>query len=190
MAITSAASRFLFTAREFDPETHLYHYRARAYDQDLGRFTQFDPIDFDGDDVNLSRYVSNNSLNWIDAMGLGPGKPHRGPLHDPGSLFGGGGGRGGGAGAKPPPSIKNPPKPSPKFKPPTNPPSQPPDPSKLPPGIKCYVGKPTEQYPDGYWKLTDPSNQRLDPRTMKPGPHPDTHVPLPKGYKGPFGSLN
>ncbi len=28
--------------------------------------------------------------------------------------------------------------------------------------------------------------QRLDPRTMKPGPHQDTHVPMPSGYNGPF----
>ena len=84
---------------------------------------------------------------------------------------------------------KAPPKPSPKFKPPTNPPANPPDPSTLPPGIRCYRGKPTEQYPDGYWKLEKFDGQgwqRLNPQTMKPGPHQDTHVPMPPGYKGPF----
>jgi len=79
---------------------------------------------------------------------------------------------------------KRSPKPSPKFEPPTNPPQLPPE--ELPPGIKLFKGKPTDQYPDGYWKLQNQSGQRLDPRTMKPGPHPDTHVPFPPGYNGPF----
>jgi RHS repeat-associated protein len=33
-------NRFLFTGREQDAETGLYHYRARAYDPYLGRFLQ------------------------------------------------------------------------------------------------------------------------------------------------------
>src|SRR4030042_2967502 len=34
---------FLFTARRFDPETGLSHYRARAYNPYLGRLLQTDP---------------------------------------------------------------------------------------------------------------------------------------------------
>jgi RHS repeat-associated protein len=78
-------------------------------------------------------------------------------------------------------------KPSPKFKPPTNPPQLPP--SYIPEGTRIFRGRPTEQYPNGYWKIEKFDGQgwqRLDPRTMKPGPHPDTHVPFPSGYTGPF----
>jgi hypothetical protein len=85
------------------------------------------------------------------------------------------------------PAAKNPPKPSPKFQPPTNPPQLPPE--ELPSGIRLFRGKPTAQYPDGYWKIEKFDGQgwqRLDPRTMKPRPHPDTHVPLPKDYSGPY----
>ncbi|HLP80471.1 MAG TPA: RHS repeat-associated core domain-containing protein, partial [Nitrosomonas sp.] len=63
------AARFLFTAREFDAETGLYHYRARTYSPELGRFTEFDPIGFSGGDYNLARYVSNNTVNLTDPLG-------------------------------------------------------------------------------------------------------------------------
>ena len=79
------------------------------------------------------------------------------------------------------------PRPTPKFRPPTNPPQLPP--SKIPEGTKIFRGKPTQQYPHGYWKVEKFDGkgwQQLDPRTMKPGPRPDTHVPFPKGYSGPF----
>jgi len=81
---TTPKSRFLFTAREYDPETALYHYRARAYSPQIGRFLQTDPIDFGGGDVNLFRYVSNNPVNWVDPLGLQLGGPS--PYHqlDPG----------------------------------------------------------------------------------------------------------
>jgi RHS repeat-associated protein len=64
------SSRFLFTGREYDAETGLYHYRARAYSPYLGRFLQLDPIDFAGGDLNVYRYVGNNVSNWIDPLGL------------------------------------------------------------------------------------------------------------------------
>jgi len=67
---SSFASRLLFTGREYDPETALYHYRARAYSPTLGRFLQTDPIDFDAGDMNLFRYVSNSPLILTDPEGL------------------------------------------------------------------------------------------------------------------------
>jgi len=61
---------FMFTAREFDPESGLYYYRARYYDPRAGRFLTKDPIGFAGGDVNLYRYVINNPVNLIDPLGL------------------------------------------------------------------------------------------------------------------------
>ncbi len=46
--IVGALSPFLLTARENDLETGLYHFRARVYSPLLGRFLQFDLIDFAG----------------------------------------------------------------------------------------------------------------------------------------------
>ena len=63
-------SRFLFTGREWDAELGIYHYRARAYSPELGRFLQQDPIDFNSGDINLSRYVSNVITSRIDPLGL------------------------------------------------------------------------------------------------------------------------
>ncbi len=76
---------------------------------------------------------------------------------------------------------KGPPKPSARFETPTNPP-QPPL-SDFPAGWRVRTGAPTEQYPNGYWRLEKPMGnggwQGIDPSTMKPGTHPETHIPLP-----------
>lgn len=64
----SAVTSRLFTGREYDPETGLYHYRARAYSPVLGRFVQRDPIGT-ADQVNLYAYVANNPLKWTDPTG-------------------------------------------------------------------------------------------------------------------------
>lgn len=73
------------------------------------------------------------------------------------------------------------PKPSPKFKSPTNPPQFPP--KDIPPGWRIREMPPTEQYPNGYWKLEKPmkdgSWQPIDPSTMRPGGRPETHIPFP-----------
>ena len=61
---------FTYTAREFDPETGLYYYRARYYDAKTGRFITRDPIGFDGGDANLYVYAGNNPVNWVDPLGL------------------------------------------------------------------------------------------------------------------------
>jgi RHS repeat-associated protein len=68
--ISTPMQPFLFTGREYDPETTLYHYRTRAYSPELGRFLQPDSIGFRGGDLNLYRYVSNNPVNRSDAFGM------------------------------------------------------------------------------------------------------------------------
>ena len=67
---STALTPFLFTGREYDQETGLYHYRTRAYSPALGRFLQPDCISFDGRDVNIHRYVENNPLIWTDPVGF------------------------------------------------------------------------------------------------------------------------
>jgi RHS repeat-associated protein len=65
----SITNRFQYTAREFDTETGLYHYRARYYDPSSARFLSEDPIGFVGG-LNFYGYVNSNPINWIDPMGL------------------------------------------------------------------------------------------------------------------------
>ncbi len=75
------------------------------------------------------------------------------------------------------------PLPAPNFEPPTNAPQPPLDPADVPPGWRVRVMQPTDQYPDGYWRLEKPMTQGgwqgIDPSTMKPGGQPETHIPLP-----------
>jgi len=67
-------------SRQSAPQSPSY-YRARYYDPSAGRFLSEDPIQFAGG-VNLYRYVSNNSANFRDPLGLCPPKdPCQIPLH-------------------------------------------------------------------------------------------------------------
>lgn len=93
-------TRYLFTGREFDVETGLYYYRARYYDAGIGRFISEDPIGFVSGDFNLTRYVSNVPITFVDPFGNRRKQSQiRHPLE---SQSGGGGfgrgGRGGGFG--------------------------------------------------------------------------------------------
>jgi RHS repeat-associated protein len=56
-AVESLPQRFRYTGREWDGVTRLYHYRARAYDPETGRFLQEDPLWFNAGDLNVYRYV-------------------------------------------------------------------------------------------------------------------------------------
>jgi RHS repeat-associated protein len=65
------AQPFQFTARQRDPETGLYYYRARYFDPSLGRFISEDPIGLAGG-VNQFAYVGNDPMNQTDPFGLCP----------------------------------------------------------------------------------------------------------------------
>jgi RHS repeat-associated protein len=70
-------NRFMFTGRELIKEINLYDYRNRMYLISQGRFVQPDLIKFADWDLNLYKYVGNNSINKTDPLGLeaqGPGE--------------------------------------------------------------------------------------------------------------------
>ena len=62
-------STHLYTGREYDPETGLYHYRNRYYNPGLGAFLSRDPIGYKGDGPNLYRYVDNRPILFTDPSG-------------------------------------------------------------------------------------------------------------------------
>jgi len=63
---------FGFTGHYFHAPSGLVLAKYRAYDTDLGRWISRDPIG-ELDDINLYKYVSNQSINKIDILGLQTG---------------------------------------------------------------------------------------------------------------------
>ncbi len=61
---------FRYTGREFDSETGLYYYRARYYEQEIGRFASEDILQYGGEDANFYRYALNSPANRTDPSGL------------------------------------------------------------------------------------------------------------------------
>jgi RHS repeat-associated protein len=59
---------YLFTGREYDPETGLYFYRARTYDPATGRFLQRDPLGYVGG-LGLHAYTANSPTSHSDPDG-------------------------------------------------------------------------------------------------------------------------
>jgi len=59
---------YQFTGRQYDAESGLYHYRARAYFPDVGRFMQQDPAGM-VDGANVYAYVGNDPVNGVDPSG-------------------------------------------------------------------------------------------------------------------------
>jgi RHS repeat-associated protein len=82
---TPVELRYAYTGREWDGESGQYYYRARYYDAGVGRFISEDPIGFNAGDGNLTRYVFNSSVNFVDPSGkdvwIETGDPSQVPLH-------------------------------------------------------------------------------------------------------------
>src|SRR5437870_2546683 len=74
---------FQYTGREFDSETGLHFYRARYYDQTMGRFLSEDPLEFAGDGPNFYAYTLNNPVNYVDPMGTSSQGPPPPPTPGP-----------------------------------------------------------------------------------------------------------
>jgi len=71
---SNVGNLYLYTGRNFDSETGMSYYRTRYFDPKLGRFISRDVIGCWSDMTNLGNgytYVGNNSLNHLDALGLG-----------------------------------------------------------------------------------------------------------------------
>ncbi|MDR1479899.1 MAG: RHS repeat-associated core domain-containing protein [Planctomycetaceae bacterium] len=59
-----------FTGQVLDAETGLMLYRNRYYHTGLGRFVSRDSMEYDAEDVNIYRYVSNKAINYNDPFGF------------------------------------------------------------------------------------------------------------------------
>lgn len=196
----SSGNGLQFTGRENDG-TGLQFSRARYYHTQLQRFVAEDPIEFDGGSVNLHAYVGNEPTGWRDPTGLAvipirPGDPcylspsgRKDPLRRllwylrctpvvvpdllPIPI----------PTAPLPPTVGRGPRSPRNFEPLTNAPQMPP--KSIPPGWRVREMPPTSDYPDGYWRLEKPMRdggwQGINPKTMKPGPPGETHVPYPPG---------
>jgi RHS repeat-associated protein len=68
----SYGGRIKHTGLQADNETGFYFAINRYYDSHTGRWISMDPLGFQAGDVNLYRYVENNSMNWTDPSGLVP----------------------------------------------------------------------------------------------------------------------
>jgi RHS repeat-associated protein len=62
-------SRYTYTGRECDKAIGLYHFRARMYDAESGRFCGRDPIGFKGGGKNFYALLSLNPLDGTDPTG-------------------------------------------------------------------------------------------------------------------------
>jgi RHS repeat-associated protein len=68
-SVSFVGNPYLFTGRQYDPETGLYYYRARYYKPSIGRFLQTDPVGYSAG-INWYAYCGNNPIILIDSYGL------------------------------------------------------------------------------------------------------------------------
>jgi RHS repeat-associated protein len=58
-------NRYTYTGREWDEELSLYHFRARMYDADAGRFCARDPLRFQSDGENwYFAFFGTSRMDW------------------------------------------------------------------------------------------------------------------------------
>ena len=88
LTASAIGNPWLYSGRQHDPETGLFHYRRRTYDPSNGRFLSKDPFGY-LDGYNLYAYVNNNPVNFVDPFGLESTKP--GSNRPPTALEAGGG---------------------------------------------------------------------------------------------------
>ena len=65
---SAVGNRYMYTGREWDGKLGLYHYRARMYSAENGRFVSRDPIGY-ADSLGLYQYVSSMPLDNTDPTG-------------------------------------------------------------------------------------------------------------------------
>jgi RHS repeat-associated protein len=77
---------YIFTGRQYDPETQIYYYNRRFYHPQLGRFISRDPANY-VDGLNLFQYANSNPLSMLDPTGL-EGWDSSGGAFNPGGCYG------------------------------------------------------------------------------------------------------
>jgi RHS repeat-associated protein len=73
---------YIFTGRQYDPESELYYYRARYYNPTLGRFMQRDPVGY-RTALGLQEYVGCRPSGIVDPLGLFGYDHGSNPVTDP-----------------------------------------------------------------------------------------------------------
>jgi RHS repeat-associated protein len=73
---TAPQNCYIFTGRQYDPETRIYDYRERYYHPEFGRFLARDPLGYFTNaesvfpSLNLFNYVNSNPTSLLDQLGM------------------------------------------------------------------------------------------------------------------------